>query len=89
MRDGRNWPASMSLRTAAEYLDCSPSQVEKLIREGHLRCHSLTRGGDRRLTRTALDNFLTQRELEGIIAPCAANSKVRNGKTERGESSSS
>lgn len=60
------WPASMPLRTAAEYLECSVSQVERILRTGQLRCHTLVKGGERRLSRAALDDYIRLREVEGI-----------------------
>jgi len=60
------WPAAMSLATAAEYLDCSRSYVENLIREGAFPAKPLRPGsnGDRRIRRVDLDLYL-ERVFEG------------------------
>lgn len=56
----------MALKTAARYLDCSTGQIGRLIRQGDLRCHTLTKGGDRRISRRELDAYIARREMEGV-----------------------
>jgi excisionase family DNA binding protein len=62
------WPAAMLVRTAAEYLDCSPSQVEKLIREGELGCIQFNERGDRRILKEDIDAYLYRRSQMRVVA---------------------
>lgn len=66
MTERRNWPESMSVATAAEYLDCSSATVRDLIQSGGLRCHTLKRGGDLRIAKSELDRFILQRQMIGV-----------------------
>lgn len=51
---------------AAEALDCSPSHVERLLRDGRLRCHQDWPGGDRFISRAEIERYLAEREEAGI-----------------------
>jgi len=53
------WPNFMKVRTAAEYLDCSPALVRKLVKAGTLPTVLL--GADRRIPRAALDAYMARR----------------------------
>lgn len=59
-------PVSFPIKDAAEYLRCSMSYVEALIKDGVFTCHSLRDGGDRRISRWQLDAYVEQREGIGI-----------------------
>lgn len=52
------WPAAMLIAKAGEYLDCSRTTVERLIRDGEFPAIAFTRNGDRRVLKTDLDAYL-------------------------------
>lgn len=52
------WPAAMKLSTAALYLDCSTTEVERLLRAGAFGCIQFTQRGDRRIWREDIDAYL-------------------------------
>lgn len=62
------WPAAMLIRTAAEYMDCSPDQVEKLVRAGALGCIQYNERGDRRILRDEIDGYLMQKRDKPILS---------------------
>lgn len=66
MTERRIWPESLTIRTAGEYLDCSAATVRQLVQEGSLRCHTLTKGGDLRISRAELDRFIATRQMVGV-----------------------
>lgn len=61
------WPASMTLKLAADYLSISEEQLRKIINAGALRCHTLTDKGDKHVSRTELDAFINRREQRGVV----------------------
>lgn len=65
------WPAAMLIATVADYLDCSKTQVERLVRAGDLGCIQFTERGDRRVCREAIDEYLRRKSLEPVGSPRA------------------
>ncbi|MCH7945098.1 MAG: helix-turn-helix domain-containing protein [Armatimonadetes bacterium] len=61
----------MKILTAAEYLDCSTTQVERLIRAGEFSCVQFTVRGDRRIPREELDEFIRRKTLVPVSSPKA------------------
>lgn len=54
-----NWPAAMPLKTAAAYLGYeSTAPIEQLLRAGKLIALAVTPGGDRRIRKKDLDEYL-------------------------------
>jgi excisionase family DNA binding protein len=66
------WPAAMLLSTAAEYMDCSVDQVERLVRAGCLGCIQYNERGDRRILREEIDAFLESRRKERVLSQKSA-----------------
>lgn len=62
------WPAAMLVSTAAQYLDCSPSQVEKLIKDRAFGCIQYNTRGDRRILREEIDAYLSKRRDEPVLS---------------------
>ena len=60
------WPAAMLVSTAAEYLDCSSDQVERLIRARAIGAVRFTERGDRRLLKSEIDVYLDRLRAERI-----------------------
>ena len=58
----------MLIRTAAEYLDTSPTTVEKLIRAGELGCVQFDERGDRRILRDDIDAYLYRLQNKPVTA---------------------
>lgn len=56
----------MLLSTAAEYLDTSTTQVERLIAAGHLGTVQFTVRGDRRILREECDAYLASLRKETV-----------------------
>ena len=56
----------MLLSTAAEYLDTSTTQVERLIRAGALGTVQFTPRGDRRILREECDAYLASLRKEVV-----------------------
>lgn len=52
------WPASMKIPTLAEYLECSSTEVERLIRAKAFGCIQYTERGDRRVLKEDVDAWL-------------------------------
>ena len=65
------WPAAMLLSTVADYLDCSTTQVERLIRAGEFGCIQFTERGDRRVCKDAIDEYLRRKSLKPVTSPKA------------------
>lgn len=59
----------MKVSTVAEYLDCSVTQVERLIRSRELSCIQYTVRGDRRIPREELDEFIRRKTLVPVASP--------------------
>lgn len=62
------WPASMRIATVAEYLECSASEVERLIRAKSFGCVQYTERGDRRVLRDDVDAWLRSLSDKPIYA---------------------
>ena len=60
------WPAAMLISTAAEYLDTSTTQVERLVRDGHLGTVQFNTRGDRRILREECDAYLASLQKETV-----------------------
>ena len=58
----------MLFSTAAEYLDCSIAQIERLVRNRDLGPVQYMPRGDRRLLRTEIDNYLERIRDEKVVA---------------------
>ena len=65
------WPGAMRIATAAEFLDCSTTQVERLIKAGEFSCIQYTVRGDRRIPREELDEFIQRKTLAPVSSPRA------------------
>lgn len=65
------WPGAMKISTAAGYLDCSVTQVERLIRASEFTCIQYTVRGDRRIPRDELDEFIRRKTLVPVSSPKA------------------
>ncbi|MCW5943877.1 MAG: helix-turn-helix domain-containing protein [Fimbriimonadaceae bacterium] len=53
---------SYTLTNAAELLDVSRRTLERLIREGRIRAHTLTVHGDRHVSHAELERYVALRE---------------------------
>lgn len=62
------WPGAMKISTAAEYLDCSATQVERLIRSREFSCIQYTIRGDRRIPKEELDEFIRRKALAPVVS---------------------
>lgn len=58
----------MLISTAAEYMDCSPDQVEQIIRDGHLGALQFNERGDRRILKEEIDTFLRWRREVPVVS---------------------
>lgn len=66
------WPAAMLLATAAEYMDCSRTTVEKLVRAGELGCIQFDQRGDRRILKEEIDAYLWRQRKQPVTSPKGA-----------------
>lgn len=60
------WPAAMRFATAAEYLDCSESEVRDLVNADKLTTIQYDKRGHRRISKDVLDAFIRAREDEPV-----------------------
>jgi excisionase family DNA binding protein len=69
----------LTVKQAAQYLNCSESLVYGLIAAGRLRCHRIGLGkqGGMRITKDALQQFLKAREEGGKSVPPPRRSETK------------
>lgn len=58
-------PLSMTLEQGAKELGISRPYLERLIKAGEIKTHTLTAGGDRRVSYWELQQFVERREQTG------------------------
>jgi len=56
------WPRDLTVAQAAKYTGYSPSAIERLISEKHIRSYQLTKNGNRRIDRDDLDAYRAQQK---------------------------
>lgn len=57
---------SLPVAEAAKELGISRQALDKIIKEGRIKCHCLTTGGDRRVSYAELVRFVEDRESAGV-----------------------